>query len=397
NLLTRFAQNGITQHITGENLRVSLEVAFDNKTGTATVNRLDDDSLKYLIKTSENMAKLNQPDPEFISSEPAHELPEVNNYSNKIAELPVEKIVDDIVKCVENAKAKNAKVSGISEKNIEDTFLYTKNGFEGFDQSTSFSHSMTMKKEGVETKVSKSVKDYHKFNMSELIEQLNSQFDSLQNPVQLDKGRYPIILHPAAVLNWLVYLIWTFDRRTADEGHTPFTNQIGKQFFGEKFYFRSRMDDHDLATSKFSFDGIPGANIDWIVNGVIKNMSTTRYYAKLKNLKAARPYNVIVEGGTATEEEMMKQVDCGVIVNRFWYIRPIDRKTGEWTGLTRDGVLYFEDGKIKNSVTNFRWNEILHDATKRILALGESVQQEYYARIPAMLIDDFNFVDVTTF
>ena len=68
NLLTRFAQNGITQHITGENLRVSLEVAFDNKTGTATVNRLDDDSLKYLIRTSENMAKLNQPDPEFIAS-----------------------------------------------------------------------------------------------------------------------------------------------------------------------------------------------------------------------------------------------------------------------------------------------------------------------------------------
>ena len=148
-LLTRFAQNGITQHITGENLRVSLEVAFDNKTGAATVNRLNDDSLKYLIKTSENMAKLNQPDPEFIASEPAHELPEVNNYSDKTAELPVEKIVDDILKCVKNAKAKNAKVSGISEKNIHSTFLYTKNGFEGFDQSTSFSHSMTMKKEGV--------------------------------------------------------------------------------------------------------------------------------------------------------------------------------------------------------------------------------------------------------
>jgi len=397
NLLTRFAQNGITQHITGENLRISLEVAFDNKTGTATVNRLNYDSLKYLIRTSENMAKLNQPDPEFIASEPAYELPEVNNYSDKTAQLPVEKIVDDIVKCVENAKAKNAKVSGVSEKNIEDTFLYTKNGFEGFDQSTSFSHSMTMKKEGMETKVSKSVKDYNKFNMIGLIGQLNSQFNSLQNPVQLEKGRYPIILRPAAVLNWLVYLIWTFDRRTADEGHTPFTDQIGKQFFGEKFTFCSRLDDTDLATSKFSFDGIPGANIDWIVNGVIKNMSTTRYYAKLKNLKAARPYNVIVEGGTATEEEMMKQVDRGVIVNRFWYIRPIDRKTGEWTGLTRDGVLYFEDGKLKNSVTNFRWNEILHDATKRILALGPSVQQEYYARIPAMLIDDFNFVDVTTF
>ena len=63
-LLTRFAQNGITQHINGENLNISLSVAFDNKNGSASVNHLDEDALKYLINTAENIAKLNQPDPE---------------------------------------------------------------------------------------------------------------------------------------------------------------------------------------------------------------------------------------------------------------------------------------------------------------------------------------------
>ena len=396
-LLTRFAQNGITQHISGENLNLDLEVAFVNKTGAASVNRLDEDSLKFLIKTAESMARLNQPDPEFVPSEPAHKLPNVNNYCDNTAHLSVEKIVDDIDKCVNNAKSKKAKVSGISEKHFHNDFLFTKNGFKGFDRSTSFSHSMTMKKSTVETKVSRSVKDHAKFSMDELVDQLNTQFDSLQKPLQLEKGRLPVILRPAAVLNWLIYLIWTFDRRNTDEGLTPFTRQIGKKFFGEKFTFRSRLDDPDLAVNKFSSDGIPGRNMDWIVKGVLKNMSVSRYYARQKKLQAASPYNVIVEGEGTSEAEMMKIVDRGVIVNRLWYIRPIDRKTGEWTGLTRDGVLYFEDGKIQKSVTNFRWNEILHDATRRILALGESVQQEYYARIPAMLIDDFNFVDVTTF
>jgi len=396
-LLTRFAQNGITQHISGNKLNVSLSVAFENKNGAASGNNLDEDSLKYLIKTAENMAKLNQPDPEFIESEPAHDLPDVDNYAKYTADLPVEKIVDDILTCVKNAEGKDAKLSGISEKHVQDTFLVTKNGVEGFDRSTSFSHSMTLKREGVETKVSRSVKDHAKFSMFAMIEQLNSQFDSLNNPVQLAKGKIPVILRPAAVLNWLFYLIWTFDRRTADEGHTPFTDQIGKQFFGKDFTFRSRLDDPDLEASKFLNGGVPAENIDWIVNGVIKNMSADRYYAKQKNLKALRPYNIIVDGGNATEAEMMKMVDRGVIINNFWYIRPTDRKTGEWTGLTRDGVLYFEDGKIQKSVTNFRWNEILHDATKRILALGPSVQQEYYAKVPTLLIDDFNFVDVTTF
>lgn len=396
-LLTRFAQNGITQHISGNKLNVSLNVSFDNKNGAASGNNLDIDSLKYLIKTAQEMAKLNQPDPEFVKSESAHKLPDVNNYAKNTAELQVEKIVDDILKCVKNAESKTAKLSGISQKHVHDTFLTTKNGFEGYDRSTSFSHSMTMKKEGVETKVSRSVKDHAKFSMPKMIEQLNSQFDSLTNPVQLEKGKIPVILRPAAVLNWLFYLIWTFDRRTADEGHTPFTDQIGKQFFGKDFTLRSSLDDPDLEASKFLNGGIPAENIDWIVNGILKNMSATRYYAKKHNLKALRPYNIIVDGGDTTEQEMMKMVKRGVIINNFWYIRPTDRKTGEWTGLTRDGVLYFEDGKIQKSVTNFRWNEILHAATKRILAMGPSVQQVYYAKVPTLLINDFNFVDVTTF
>ena len=396
-LLTRFAQNGITQHITGDKLHVSLGVDFDNKNGQASGNNLDEDSLNYLIKTAESMAKLNQPDPENVQSEGVHKLPDVNNYSQNTAALSVEKIVDDIKICVKNAKKRDAKLSGISEKRLNLSLLTSKNGFEGFDQFASFSHSMTMKKEGVETKVSRSVKDHAKLDFAALINQLNSQFDSLSNPVQIEKGKMPVILRPAAVLNWLHYLIWTFDRRTADEGHTPFTDQIGKQFFGKDFTFRSSLDDSDLNAAKFINGGVPAENIDWIVNGVIKNMSATRYYAKQKKLKALRPYNIIVEGGDTSEAEMMKMVKRGVIVNNFWYIRPIDRKTGEWTGLTRDGVLYFEDGKIQKSVTNFRWNEILHDATKRILAMGPVVQQEYYAKIPTLLIDDFNFVDVTTF
>lgn len=396
-LLTRFAQNGITQHITGNKLNVNLNVAFDNKTGEASTNKLDDDALKYLIKTAESMAKLNQPDPEFVASEPAHDLPDVENYSQNTANLTVEKIVDDILKCVKNAEGKNAKLSGISEKRLNTSMLTTKNGFEGFDQFASFSHSMTMKKEGVETKVAKSVKDHATFDMNALIAQLNSQFDSLSNPEPMGKGRIPVILRPAAVLNWLFYLIWTFERRSADEGHTPYTDQIGKQFFGKDFSFYSTLDDPDLNASKFVNGGIPAENIDWIRNGIIKNMRSDRYYAKQKNHKALGPFNIVVDGGDTYETEMMKMVKRGVIVNNFWYIRPVDRKVGEWTGLTRDGVLYFEDGKIKKSVTNFRWNEIIHEATKRILAMGPVVQQEYYAKIPTLLIDDFNFVDVTTF
>ena len=90
-------------------------------------------------------------------------------------------------------------------------------------------------------------------------------------------------------------------------------------------------------------------------------------------------------------------VDEGLIINRFWYIRVIDGKSGELTGLTRDGVLYFKNGKIQKSVNNFRWNDIPHDMTRRILALGEQVVNSTRSIVPTMLIKDFHLVDNTRF
>ncbi|HHE37014.1 MAG TPA: TldD/PmbA family protein [Candidatus Cloacimonetes bacterium] len=394
---TRFAQNAITQHIDGSNFSAGLNVAFGNKTGTASINQIDEDSLKHIIKTAEEIAKLNQPDPEFVPSERKHKLPVVNNFSQNTFAIPVEEMVDNIRKCVKNAKSKDAVLSGITSKNLWGSYLITKNGFEGFDKFSSFSHSMTLKKDTVETKVSRAMKDYKLFNLNKEIEQLNSQFDSLGKPQKTAPGKYNVILRPAAVDNLFSFFYWMMNMRDADEGVNPFTGQLGKKFFGDKFTLRSTIDDNSLISPKFGNEGLPNQNINWAKNGILKNLPTSRYYAQLKNLKPVSFSNFVIDGGNTTEQEMMSSVDSGLIINNFWYIRFIDKKKGELTGMTRDGVMYFENGKIKNSVNNFRWNEVLHDVTCRILSLGPSILKDSYTKVPTMLIRDFNFVDTSSF
>ena len=394
---TRFAQNAITQHIDGSNFSAGLNVAFGNKTGTASINQIDEDSLKHIIKTAEEIAKLNQPDPEFVPSERKHKLPVVNNFSQNTFAIPVEEMVDNIRKCVKNAKSKDAVLSGITSKNLWGSYLITKNGFEGFDKFSSFSHSMTLKRDTVETKVSRAMKDYKLFNLNKEIEQLNSQFDSLGKPQKTAPGKYNVILRPAAVDNLFSFFYWMMNMRDADEGVNPFTGQLGKKFFGDKFTLRSTIDDNSLISPKFGHEGLPNQNINWAKNGILKNLPTSRYYAQLKNLKPVSFSNFVIDGGNTTEQEMMSSVDSGLIINNFWYIRFIDKKKGELTGMTRDGVMYFEDGKIKNSVNNFRWNEVLHDVTCRILSLGPSILKDSYTKVPTMLIRDFNFVDTSSF
>ena len=126
--------------------------------------------------------------------------------------------------------------------------------------------------------------------------------------------------------------------------------------------------------------------------------STVRNFANLYSLA-----NPTASGGecaryfSSTEQEMMKRVDRGLIVNDFWYIRYVDRKRGELTGMTRDGVMYFENGKVHHTVNNFRWNEIPHEVTRRLIDSGKSLPYNGNFRIPTLLINDFNFVDTTNF
>jgi len=394
---TRFAQNGITQHISGQKAGFSLSVSFDAQTGSASCNDTSQEGLNFLIKTAETIARRNQPDPEFVPSEPAKILPESNDYAESTDLLSPEDLVDIVQKCVENADKKGAKTSGMTEKDTGFAGLFTKNGFEGFHHSTDFSHSMTMSKGGVETKINRSMLDYNDFDLNLIIELINGQFDNLSDPEPIEPVAMPVIMRPSAVADWFIYLLWMLDRRQADEGLTPFTGQLGNQFFGEKFSLKSVLNNQGLASPPFSGEGLASQNMNWINKGVIENMITSRYYAKEIGESPNFPYNVFIEGDNSTEEEMMNMVPRGVILNKLWYIRDIDRKSGSQTGLTRDGVLYFENGKIVKSVNNFRWNDTLHEVTRRIIALGKSELIESWCQVPAILVDNFNFVDTTSF
>lgn len=152
-----------------------------------------------------------------------------------------------------------------------------------------------------------------------------------------------------------------------------------------------------MPTSTWSGDGRPVERTSWIENGVVKNLYYSRYWAQKKGVKAVPgPNGVIMEGGTKSLEELIKDTDKGILVTRLWYIRPVDPQTLLYTGLTRDGTFYIENGKIQFPVKNFRFNEspviMLNNLeelgrTERTVS-GESFQS---ALIPPMKIRDFTF------
>ena len=83
---------------------------------------------------------------------------------------------------------------------------------------------------------------------------------------------------------------------------------------------------------------------------------------------------MIMAGGTASIEDMIRNTEKGILVTRFWYIRMVDQQTLVQTGLTRDGTFYIENGQIKFPVKNFRFNESPIIMLNNVEELGKPVR-----------------------
>ena len=56
-------------------------------------------------------------------------------------------------------------------------------------------------------------------------------------------------------------------------------------------------------------------------------------------------------------DDMIKGMERGLLISRFWYVRLVDPRTIVLTGLTRDGLWWIEKGQIRHPVRNLRFNQ----------------------------------------
>jgi predicted Zn-dependent protease len=89
---------------------------------------------------------------------------------------------------------------------------------------------------------------------------------------------------------------------------------------------------------------------------------------------AARPGNLIMQGGDKSTADMVRDTERGILVTRLWYIRMVDPQTVLLTGLTRDGTFYIENGLLKYPIKNFRFNESPVIMLNNVEELGRPVR-----------------------
>jgi predicted Zn-dependent protease len=226
-----------------------------------------------------------------------------------------------------------------------------------------------------------------------------------RNAKAIEPGKYTVILEPNAAADLLGLMIGGMNARQADEGRSYLSKKGGGTKLGEKIV-DERVNIYtdpwnaEVPVGNWANGGMSRKKMDLIKNGTVANLIYDRYWASQKNAEPTPfPGNRIMEGGNASIEDMIKDTKKGVLVTRFWYIRAVDPQTLLYTGLTRDGTFYIENGKIKHPIKNFRFNESPIIMLNNLETLGKQMRVASgggpggggSSLIPAMKIRDFTF------
>ncbi len=397
---TRFAANDVTTSGAADELTITITSRGEGRSGTVTLDETSGEALKRAVARSEEQMALAPVDPEAVEGLGPQQYTEIPAaFDEATARTGPAERAAGVKVALEKARGAKLQASGLYETTARWSAIGTKKGLFGFHRATQASYSTTMRADdgtgsgwaGVGSPRASGIAP------AELAARAAKKADSSRSPKPLDPGKYTVILEPRAVADLLGLLGFAISARNAEEGRSYFSKPGGGTLIGEKVFHESvtlASDPFDPrnpgspwvgggggfgfgpggAGSAATSWGLPAKKAVWLENGVLKNLSIDRYWAK-KTSREPMPYpgGLVMAGGKGTVDELVAGCERGLLVTRFWYIRAVNQQRLLMTGLTRDGVWLVEKGKVVSPVNNFRFNESPGALLKNVEALSAAV------------------------
>lgn len=394
----RYARNTVSTSGEEDNTSLSVQSSFGRKSGTATINEFDDDSLLKVVRRSEELAQLAPDNPEFMEPLGPQEYRESNTWADATADITPEYRAQAAADSIDPSREHDLVSAGFLEDEAGFQAIMNNKGLFAYNRETGVEFSVTIRtSDGTGSGwVSRDYTDVENLDTASASQIAINKAVGSVDAVAFEPGRYTVILEPNAAVGLIGRMMWGMNARSADEGRSFMSkagggSRLGEKMFDERVTLYSDPFDPDVPETPWTGSGLPVDRTMWIEDGVVRNLSYSRYWAQENNRDPLPgPVNTIMAGGEKSTQDLIAETDRGILVTRFWYIRMVDPQSLLLTGLTRDGTFYVEDGEIKHAVKNFRFNESPVIMLNNVEELGKPVRTNGNM-IPPMKIRDFTF------
>lgn len=408
---TRFATNQITTAADVSNASVVVTSAFGKRVASATTNRFDDEALRRVVQTSEQLARLVPEDPEYLGELTPQPYPDSRGFFETTAGLSPEARARAVAAVTRPSEARGLISTGFLTFQVGSQAVATKRGLFAYSPGTLVNLTTTVRTpDGTGSGwAGAGAHDWTEIKPAELAERAIRKAELSRNPKAVEPGKWTVVLEPTAVANLVGLMMGSLGARQADEGRSFFAqagggNRMGEKFVDPRVTIYSDPADQKLYTAPFNGEGLPNRRMVWVENGVLRNLIYNRFWAQKNNLNPSGfPAGYYMQGGNSSVDEMIASTQRGLLVTRLWYIRPVDPRTILFTGLTRDGTFLIENGRITSAVKNLRWNESPVFMLNNIEMMGqptrispsESGDPSAAVIVPALKVRNFTFTSVS--
>lgn len=412
--LTRFANNKIHQNISKNKLGLTVRSVYKDKggyrIGVASGSIRGKKEIDKIVSNADEIAKNQNIDPYFKSLPGPQKYKKTDCYDKKIADLTVLEKAQIIRQGLEEAKKRDMNASGTFETVQGESAIANSEGLLVYDKYTSVTVSAIVHTKDSSGFAQETGYKLSNVNMSRVFSEAINKAEESKNPVEIDPGKYDVILEEEAVGDLVSYLAYMgFGGKHFHEEISFVSGGLGKKVLGNNITIFDDPFQPEGLSSSFDLEGYPKERICLVDKGVIKNIVYDTYTGGKYNKKPTGhstssysfgpiPLNMIFKPGNYSKTEMIKSIKKGILITRFHYSNVHHHKKLNMTGMTKDGTFLIENGKVTKPIKNMRFTQSIVEALNNVEMIGKRqklIDSIGTHLVPILKINNFNFTSKT--
>jgi len=381
----RFSNNQIDITVAWNDYSTDVTLAWKKRLVATLIHNFEgiDASLKQLLK----LAKISQENPTFGGFAKGKFHYAKSKADRKLEDL--EKPTDYVFEAIEAAEKEAGKVDsgGILLTKLEDVYLASSEGPVGVDSRSSIEFSIRAFAEreasGHGVECCSTLKDFKPARAGAKAGRIAKL---AKGPKLGEEGVYDVIYDP--LIHGSLLGVWgsMVSAYAVLVKNSVFVDKLGKKVAPETVTLKDNPAAYSLSNRVFDDEGVPAKDNTFIDNGILKtylhNASTAKMFKTETTGNAGlvypTPWNIEMEAGDRSKDEIFKNVKEGLYLTNTWYTRFQNFVKGDFSTIPRDGMFLIKNGEIKQSLKDLRVSDNVLTMLGNIDAISKERQHVHW-------------------
>lgn len=385
-------QGEVDRYETSQTGGLSFRGIYDGKTGYAFTEKIEEDSIDYLLekaKANAELAEEEEPEEIFAGSD---EYEEIDHYSEALDTISTTEKMAFLKAVEEKVLHYNSQVHSLNTcrmiEQSKERLLANSKGLVLHDRKNFFAIMLSVVvKSGDETKSGftiKMTKDFNTLNVDEIAREAAEEALSYLGEKAIANKKYPIIFRKDAAVQLLGTFLSSFSAEVAQKGQSRLKDQVGEEIASKQL---SIIDDPFYeggpANRNFDGEGVASKTCTVIEKGILKTLLHNRKTAKkagvettghaykpsYKGTVVIAPSNFIVMAGEKTIDDLVAEQQEAVLITKLSGLHSGANAISGDFSVAANGF-YVKDGKMTAPVKQMTIAGNFFDLLKGIEEVG---------------------------